>query len=165
MRQICAIIILATATPLYAENTFQVTSDPMTDVMSGIAVLNGGGKIRPVIKCDESSNGSLFINFMANRYLGVTRHKRKILVRFDGGTPYKVSTYQYKRTASVRKLDPKRSSGRLLMDMYNSKNMVVQITTYDGDVITDAFPLNNATEVIFKAINTCNDTAWSATPQ
>ena len=165
MRQICAIIILAIATPLYAENTFQVMSDPMTDVRSGIAILNIGGKIKPFIKCDKSSNGSLYITFMASRYLGVTRHKRKIVVRFDEGTPYNVSAYQYKRSATVKKLDPKRPSGRLLMDMYNSKNMVVQLTTYDGDVITDAFALDNATNVIYQAINTCNDTAWSATPQ
>lgn len=165
MRQICAIIILATATPVYAENTFKVASDPMTDVKSGIATINRGGYIKPVIKCDESSNGSLYITFIANRYLGVTRLKRKIVVRFDEGTPYKVSAYQYKRSAVVRKLDPKKSSGRLLMDMYNSKNMVVQLITYDGDVITDAFALDNAADVIYQSIDTCNDTAWIATPQ
>jgi hypothetical protein len=149
------------STPALAVNSFEVVEDPMTDVKRGIAVLNSGGKIIPVIKCDENGKGSLYVSFISENYLGAVRYKnRAVKVRFDSSAPYDVMAYHDGRSASIFDLKPGSANGRLLKDMMTAGEMVVQVTDYDYNTYTEKFSLGNAGEVIKSAIETCGDTEW-----
>jgi hypothetical protein len=161
LKYFIAALAILSSTIGFAANSFKEVTDPMSDAKRGIAAINSGGKITPVVKCDNNGMGSMYISFIASEYLGAVKYKtRNIKVRFDSSEPYEVSAYHDGSTASVFDLKPGAASGKLLTDMMTAKRMVVQLTTYDYDAVTDVFELDNAGEVIKKAILTCGDATW-----
>lgn len=166
MRRIFAILLIATASPLEARNTFQTTSDPMTDDLISVATINADGRISPTIRCDKSGDGSVYISFRANHYWGISkRKKRNMMVRFDGAEPYKVRAYYGLRSVIIDEINLSKPSGALLRDMTTAKNMVIQLSGYRGVSITDTFELSNAAEVIYATLKTCADTNLISEPE
>ena len=166
MRQIFAILLIAAASPLEARNTFQSTSDAMTDALTSVATINADGKISPMIRCDKNGADSVYMSFRANQYWGITkRKKRNILVRFDGAEPYKVRAFYGTQSIMIIDINLRKPSGALLRDMMTAKNMVIQLTGYQGVPITDTFELNNAAEVIYATVKTCADTNLISEPE
>lgn len=162
MRYLIIAFILFASTPAFAKNAYQEIADPMTDVKRGIAAINVDGIITPVVKCDKSGPGSMYISFISKEYLGAVRYKtRSIKVRFDSEEPYEVSAYHDGRTANLFDLAPGKAAGSVLSNMMNKSRMVVQLTTYDYKMVTDAFDLGDSREVIMQSIKTCQDSNWT----
>lgn len=166
MRQFFAILSIAAASPLEARNTFQSTLDPMTDALTSVATVNADGKISPMIRCDKNGAESVYLSFRANQYWGITKRKRRdIIVRFDGAEPYKVRAFYGTQSIVISDINLRKPSGTLLRDMMTAKNMVIQLTGYQGVPITDTFELSNAAEVIYATVKTCADTNLVSEPE
>lgn len=106
MRIIVIPAALLASVPAYSENTFKIVTDEMTDAKRGIAVINSGGNISPVVKCDSNGPGQLYISFISQKYLGktISRYRsstRSVKFRFDGGEAYDIEAYYDGRTATI----------------------------------------------------------------
>jgi hypothetical protein len=164
-----ALGLMATPIPAVAKNEFMVVADEMTDAKQGLAVMNFGGEVAVLARCDTNGPDSLYIVFSSQAFLGerLSRYSglktpagkayNSAKVRFDGKEPYDVKVVYGKTAASVASLKPGSEGERLLLDLANSKRIALELRTYDFEPIQTSFDLEDAASVIKQAATTCGD--------
>jgi hypothetical protein len=145
-----------------AETEFRTVTDPMTDAKRGVAVINPQGKIIPVVKCDKNGPNSVYISIVSRAYLGEGAYDtRPVKFRFDSGVPFDINADYEDFAASFLNLDTVPAQRQLLFQLKASKSVVIQLTDFEGDLITEVVSLTGATAVIEKAVTTCGDTTFN----
>lgn len=166
---IIALGLMATSIPAVAKNEFKVFVNEMTDAKEGLAVINFGGEVAVLARCDTNGADSLYIVFSSKAYLGerLSRYSglktpagkayNSAKVRFDGKEPYDVRVVYGKTAAYISSLKPGSEGERLLLDLANSKKIALELMTYDFEPIQASFDLEDAASVINQAATTCGD--------
>lgn len=132
---------------------FWTTTDPLTDVVRGIAVVEDAGKIFAV-KCDRPGPGSLFVSFLPQRYLGGTADEPdlgKVVTRIDDD-PAVLDDWAYiYRSANYM------GDGRytLIERLKQAKRLRVRLQVPDGEVVDAVFDVNGAADAIAAVENAC----------
>ena len=153
------------ASPAEAALQFQIQEDPMTDAKRGISLLLGdaGGL---AIKCDENGPGSLYISFISTEFLGSTsgRDGRLVRYRIDKGEPSDMVIKYNDSTASIFDLSPGSEGGNFLNNLLESRELVVQLTSYRYETYTILFDTTGIEEAVAKSAQVCGDTEWLSPP-
>lgn len=159
---IIAAALLGTATTAFAKWETKTVTDPMTDVNRGIAhTIFEEGKPAIIIKCDKNGSGSLYVQIVSNEFLGKGRYGiRDVKYRFDGGAPATVSAFHDGRDAIIFDLTEKDAKA-FVTGLASSNEMVLQLTSYDGDMYTNVMDVSGGGAAIKEAATTCGDTNWS----